>query len=221
MANIGQRSGQAGNAVPLLGESEIRVISTGVNALTITGSTNIDAPFLVARSNAPAGSTEPSLERFVLSSGGGLSKIGSSNVAISTAGVVKGFRRTTYEISSAATTGWALGSTMSGGFIKVGPWTSAATLTLPTLADGMEFVLFIPSSANAGTLTIRPASTAATFIGLGCTTGADAIVGPGTTGNEAGNMLWLVADSSNWFVNMFPAGTTAPLASAVGWAVAS
>src|SRR3990167_4185323 len=87
----GFQSGQEGNAVPLSGEAEMRIASSGTDGLTLTGHSSMStaADFLVFRTYVPEGTTGAASEKFVVGSSGEL----------------KLFQRSVLNLTSGANTG--------------------------------------------------------------------------------------------------------------------
>lgn len=197
MPTPGNKSGFAGNSVPLFGESEIQMISTGVDGLTITASTNADANFLTLRANAPYGSTNTTVNKFV---------VGSS-------GEYQG-RLRTYLLSTGAaassqlgnqTTAATIGSTVIGGVIFYGGFSSGAKITLPAQEPGAH-LLFICNVANASAATLFGGTTGK--VQAAGDVAADG-VGWNSTAGELNSGIWMISNGTAW--NAFPlyGGSTA------------
>ncbi len=198
----GNQSGQAGAAVPLYGESEIRQQSSGVDVLTITGHSSMaaGADFLALRGNVPEGSTIATTERFVVGSSGQLRTHQKLVVAHSTV------------IDGNSTLG-ALSATNSGQVHTYGGFSSGLTVALPAAAAGLMFTI-VQEGAMAGALTIT--STAggdirAPFLASGLSTG-QAVTPPTTVAGMAA--VFLAVNATTW--QMLPAINGIQGSSAVG-----
>jgi hypothetical protein len=167
MSQVGVGSGQAGNAVPLQGESEIRMQKSGIDGLTITQSSNSNANFLVLRDNVPKGTTSHAADQFVVSSGGILSKFGMYNVTASSGGNT-------------------IGSSQSGSLWVLAGTTAAAVITLPTPAAGSIYTFYIETAPTTGAYSFT-CGTSGAFI-VNSDSGADGFAlssvagGPGDEG---------------------------------------
>ena len=194
----GFQSGQEGNALPLSGETEMRIASSGTDGLTITGHSSMStaADFLVLRTYVPEGTTGPASEKFVVGSSGEL----------------KQFQYSVLNLTSGANTGqWpstfstviTLGASDSGKVFNFYGFASALRINLPAPTPGLNFTIVQSSAAtvlnvsatNAGGYDIR-----APFRGSGLSTAS--VVSPPTT--IAGMAAVFIAVSTlTW--QLFPA----------------
>jgi len=122
----GFQSGQAGNAVPLSGEAEIRNASSGTDVLTITGHSSMStaADFLVLRGDILEGSSGSATERFSVGSSGQLRQY-------------KRYART----ESTASTAPTLGASQSGQVVTYAGFTSGPRVLLPAPVPGLTYTL--------------------------------------------------------------------------------
>ena len=165
----GNKSGQPGAAFPLFGEGEIRAQSTGIDIVTITAPSTMDADFLVCRQYVPEGSTRVDSEKFVVSSAGVLTKFGM------------------YGTVTASSGGLTVGSSRSGELFKLAGTTAAAAFTLPTPSAGAVYTFFIETAPTTGAYSFT-CGTSGSFILTG-DSGADGVSissvagGPGAVGS--------------------------------------
>ena len=186
----GFQSAQAGNAVPLSGEAEMRIASSGLDALTITGHSSMStaANFLVLRGNVPAGTTAPDAERF---------SIGSS-------GQLRQYKRHVTNLSTASTAP-ALGASQSGQVAVAAGFPDGCRILLPAPAVGLTYTV-IQGSANdtAGIAVSATRGTAAEirapFRGSGLSTAL--VVGAPTTVSGAA-AVFVAVSTLVW--QLFPA----------------
>jgi len=186
------KSGQPGNALSLEG-GEIKAISTGKDILTITGSTNQDANYLVIRSNTPRGST-----------------IGTNNIfSISSAGQLGHFKKTCTTLGDGTNwgaTALALSSSNSGKLHIVPACTGAGTITLPTTGypAGTFFPIMFYGAANTSNTWIS-ASAGSQQIQLnagGNTSTGQKIKVYGATTRQLGSYIEFTAiNTTCWFAN--------------------
>ena len=128
----GFQSGQAGNAVPLSGEAEMRLASSGLDGLTITGHSSMStaADFLVLRSFTSEASTGSGTEKFVIGSSGQLRT--SKRYAV---------------VDSTASTAPTLGASQSGQVHIYAGYPDGCRVLLPAPAPGLTYTV-IQGSAN-------------------------------------------------------------------------
>jgi len=194
----GFNSAQAGNAVPLSGETEMRMASSGTDALTITGHSSMStgADFLVFRTYVPEGTTGAASEKFVVGSSGELRQF-KYNVLNLTSGPNVGQWPTTF--STAIT----LASTDSGKVFNFYGFASALHVHLPAPTPGMNFTI-VQSSEHAAILTVHStvgaADIRAPFRGSGLST-AQAVTPPTTVAGMAA--MFVAISTLTW--QMFPA----------------
>jgi hypothetical protein len=192
---IGNKSGQAGGAVPLLGESEIRQQSSAADALTIT---------LASGVTSTAGGQGFVVRRWVAegTSGGGVEPF-----AVEYDGV-RG-RRHIVALSSASTA-ITISASQSGALITVPGFTSGATITLPAMEAGLSYEFYVAGTVSSGIITIS-AATAGTLV-VHNDAAANSIVF-GKSGSASGTIIGgsvrLVSDGTKWYSIMQPAFTSA------------
>ena len=187
----GFRSGQAGNAVPLSGEAEIRAESSALDVLTVTGHSSMSTAvgFIVLRSNVEVGSTSNRADLFKIGSSGQLSLYQKHVVA-----------NTTVSGSTAPT----LGASQSGQVHTYGGYSSGVRVLLPAPEPGLTYTIIFGAD-NASVVSVSStrgtsAEIRAPFRGSGLSTAL--VVGPPTT--VAGMAAVFVAISTlTW--QMFPA----------------
>lgn len=131
MPNVGNKSGMPGGSVPLFGEAEIQAQTTGVNILTLTAPSTMDANYLVLRGNVAVGSTSTASDKFVVSSAGVITKGGFGNSTTSSGGAT-------------------IGSSMSGTIYQLTGTTAAAAITLPTPHAGAYYGFVIDQKPTTG-----------------------------------------------------------------------
>ena len=204
----GFQSGQAGNAVPLSGEAELRIGSSGTDGLTVTGHSSMStaADFLVLRTYVPEGTTGAASEKFVVGSSGEL-KLYQNAVLNLTSGANANQWPTTF--STAIT----LASTDSGKVFNFYGFASALTITLPVPTPGLNYTI-IQSSAHGAVLTVTSTlggDIRAPFRGSVLST-AQAVTPPTTVAGMAA--LFVAISTLTW--QMFPAINGIEGTSAVG-----
>ena len=195
----GFNSGQEGNALPLSGETEMRMASSGTDALTITGHSSMStaADFLVLRTFVPEGTTGSASEKFVIGSSGELRQFKYSALNL-TSGANAGQWPSTFS------TVITLGASDSGKVLNFAGFASALRVNLPAPTPGMVFTIISASAhgaimnvsaTNAGAYDIR-----APFRGSGLSTAS--VVSPPTTvaGMAA---VFLAVSTLTW--QLFPA----------------
>ena len=194
----GFQSGQEGNALPLSGETEMRIASSGTDGLTITGHSSMStaADFLVLRTYVPEGTTGSASEKFVVGSSGELKQFQYSVLNL-TSGANVGQWPSTFS------TVITLGASDSGKVFNFAGFASALRINLPAPTPGLNFTIVQSSAAtvlnvsatNAGGYDIR-----APFRGSGLSTAS--VVSPPTT--IAGMAAVFIAVSTlTW--QLFPA----------------
>ena len=194
----GFQSGQAGNTLPLSGEAEMRIASSGLDGLTMTGHSSMStaADFLVLRTYVPEGTTGSASEKFSIGSSGQLRQYKQSVLNL-TSGANAGQWGTTFS------TLITLGTSDSGKVIAFNTFTSALRVALPAPNPGLTFTIIQASgcsvvgvsATHAGAYDIR-----APFRGSGLSTAS--VVSPPTT--VAGAAAVFVAISTvTW--QLFPA----------------
>lgn len=185
----GFQSAQAGNALPLSGEAEMRLASSGLDGLTITGHSSMStaANFLVLRAFDDAGATRADMERFVVGSSGEIRTHQKSITALSTA-------------STAPT----LGASQSGGVFLAGGWTSGPRVLLPAPERGLNYTIIQTSGGTSHALHVSAsrgtnAEIRAPFRGSGLSTAI--VVGAPTTVAGMG-AVFVAVSTLTW--QMFP-----------------
>lgn len=144
----GFQSGQAGNILPLSGEAEVRLASSGTDALTVTGHSSMStaADFLVLRTNVVEGTTGGgNYERFVVGSSGELKNYKKYTVVSATT------------VGGTGTTSPTLSATQSGQVIVYQGWSSGPRVLLPAPEPGLVFTV-----VQASGLTGHPVHVSAT-----------------------------------------------------------
>jgi hypothetical protein len=143
----------------------------------------------------------------VVASSAGALAVGPTTTAqfqVSSAGVLDQFRLHTTALSTAANaTAVTLGATMSGRVIQIGGWASAARITLPAAAAGLNF-LFSINRKGVGALSI--AGAASGIMQVAESTGADAVLV--STARELNVGIWMYSDGTNWYTHVLPDGST-------------
>lgn len=195
---VGKKSGQAGGAVPLQGESEIRQQSSAADALTITLASGVTSTAggqgLVVRRFAPEGTSGAYVEPFAVEYDG-----------------VRG-RRHVVAISTAAT-GFSPAASQSGGMFIIGDCTAAPlTITLPAMDAGLWYE-FYQGGAVAASGTLITAATAGTLVVFN-DVAANSIQIGGATGVTIGGSVRVITDGTKWYSIMQPAFTSAAPATA-------
>lgn len=171
MPTVGKQTGQAGNSVPLEGESEGRQLSSGVDYQTITlnsGSTTAAAGRgLVIRDYNLAGTTSsPGTEVFSAGYGGvSVGRVLVEDAATATAAETGGWGSTTL----------ALGASQAGRILVV-PTCSAAggVITLPKASGvplGTKFSFYFSTTANASAIAISSSLSSSDDCVVGVSTG--------------------------------------------------
>src|SRR3990167_1693311 len=195
----GFQSGQEGNALPLSGETEMRIASSGTDGLTIAGHSSMStaADFLVLRTYVPEGTTGPASEKFVVGSSGEL-KLFQYSVLNLTSGANVG------QWSSAFSTAITLGASDSGKVFNFAGFASALKIALPAPTPGLNYTI-VQSSAHGAILKVSATNAGAydiraPFRGSGLSTAS--VVSPPTT--IAGMAAVFIAVSTlTW--QLFPA----------------
>jgi len=197
----GFQSGQPGNAVPLTGEAEMRLASSGTDALTITGHSSMStaADFLVLRSYVPEGTTGGATEKFVIGSSGSIR-----------------LHKRSLQLGSTASTAPTLGASQSGQVWSFGGFDTGIRVLLPAPVRGLNYTI-IQASGCSGPVAVS------------ATRGTNAeIRAPSAGGSQLSTALVVAAPSSvagmaavfvaistlTW--QMFPAINGVQGASAVG-----
>lgn len=193
---LNKYSGQPGNAFSLDG-GFIQAMSSSLDVLTIQGHSSQAGDLLnVGTYNAVP--LSDANEKFSISSSGATHAMLKQIVAI-----------------GSGSTAYTVLSSNSGKAHIVPGFSSGAKITLPALADGLNYDFFIKAVTSSDGLSFVPASSPGSFVQAGTVVGNS--IAPASAADLVGGAKFsMVCDGTNWYVQYADAGTTASALLSVG-----
>ena len=109
---------------------------------------------------------------------------------------------------STVSTAITLSTADSGKFLLLPAVTSGATITLPTMADGLHYEIYVKGALASGTYSFASA-TADTIVGYNDAALDSINIGKATGAGVIGGSVRFISDGSKWYSVMRPAFTSA------------